>query len=124
MRVLIIDDEADIRRVARLSLARIGGMDVSDAANGLEGIERAAAEEPDAILLDVMMPGLDGPATLHALRADPRTAAIPVVFLTAKAMPDEVARLLAMGVRGVLNKPFDPMTLPAELRAALGPARP
>lgn len=122
--MLIIDDEADIRRVARLSLARIGGMDVSDAANGLEGIERAAAEEPDAILLDVMMPGLDGPATLHALRADPRTAAIPVVFLTAKAMPDEVARLLAMGVRGVLNKPFDPMTLPAELRAALGPARP
>lgn len=124
MRVLIIDDEADIRRVACLSLARIGGMDVSDAANGLEGTEKAAAERPDAILLDVMMPGLDGPATLHALRADPRTAGIPVVFLTAKAMPDEVARLLALGVRGVLNKPFDPMTLPAQLRAALGPPAP
>jgi two-component system OmpR family response regulator len=122
--VLIIDDEADIRRVARLSLARIGGMDVSDAANGLEGTEKAAAEQPDAILLDVMMPGLDGPATLHALRADPRTAAIPVVFLTAKAMPDEVARLLSLGVRGVLNKPFDPMTLPAQLRAALAPGPP
>ena len=124
MRVLIIDDEADIRRVAHLSLARIGGMDVLDAASGVEGAAKAAAEAPDAILLDVMMPGLDGPATLHALRADPRTAAIPVVFLTAKAMPEEVARLLAMGVRGVLNKPFDPMTLPAQLRAALEPARP
>jgi len=124
VRVLIIDDEADIRRVAHLSLARIGGMDVLDAASGVEGAAKAAAEAPDAILLDVMMPGLDGPATLHALRADPRTADIPVVFLTAKAMPDEVARLLAMGVRGVLNKPFDPMTLPAQLRAALEPARP
>lgn len=124
MRVLIIDDEADIRRVARLSLARIGGMDVLDAASGAEGTQKAAAEAPDAILLDVMMPGLDGPATLHALRADPRTAGIPVVFLTAKAMPDEVARLLALGVRGVLSKPFDPMTLPAQLRAALEPARP
>jgi CheY-like chemotaxis protein len=122
--VLIIDDEADIRRVARLSLARIGGMDVLDAGSGAEGTEKAAAEAPDAILLDVMMPGLDGPATLRALRADPRTADIPVVFLTANAMPDDVARLLAMGVRGVLNKPFDPLTLPAQLRAALEPARP
>jgi CheY-like chemotaxis protein len=122
--VLIIDDEADIRRVAHLSLARIGGMDVLDASSGIEGAAKAAAEAPDAILLDVMMPGLDGPATLHALRADPRTADIPVVFLTAKAMPDEVARLLAMGVRGVLNKPFDPMTLPEQLRAALERPRP
>jgi CheY-like chemotaxis protein len=122
--VLIIDDEADIRRVARLSLARIGGMDVLDAGSGAEGTEKAAAEAPDAILLDVMMPGQDGPATLRALRADPRTAAIPGVFLTANAMPDDVARLLAMGVRGVLNKPFDPLTLPAQLRAALEPARP
>jgi CheY-like chemotaxis protein len=124
VRVLIIDDEADIRRVARLSLAKIGGMEVLDAAGGAEGTEKAAAEAPDAILLDVMMPGLDGPATLRVLRADPRTAGIPVVFLTAKAMPDEVARLLAMGVRGVLSKPFDPMTLPAQLRAALDSARP
>jgi two-component system, OmpR family, response regulator len=124
VRVLIIDDEADIRRVARLSLARVGGMDVLDAPNGTEGARKAAAEVPDAILLDVMMPGLDGPATLHALRADPRTAAIPVVFLTAKAMPEEVARLMAMGVRGVLNKPFDPMTLASQLRAALAPKHP
>ena len=124
MKVLIIDDEADIRRVARLSLVKIGGMEVLDAASGAEGTRTAAAETPDAILLDVMMPGLDGPATLHALRADPRTAAIPVVFLTAKAMPEEVRRLLAMGVHGVLNKPFDPMTLPSQLRAALAPARP
>ena len=124
MKVLIIDDEADIRRVARLSLVKIGGMEVLDAASGAEGARTAAAETPDAILLDVMMPGLDGPATLLALRADPRTAGIPVVFLTAKAMPDEVRRLLAMGVHGVLNKPFDPMTLPSQLRAALEPSRP
>jgi CheY-like chemotaxis protein len=124
MKILIIDDEADIRRVARLSLVKIGGMEVLDAASGAEGARTAAAETPDAILLDVMMPGLDGPATLDALRADPRTAGIPVVFLTAKAMPEEVKRLLAMGVRGVLNKPFDPMTLPSQLRAALEPARP
>ena len=124
MKVLIIDDEADIRRVARLSLVKIGGMEVVDAASGAEGARTAAAETPDAILLDVMMPGLDGPSTLLALRADPRTAGIPVIFLTAKAMPEEVRRLLALGVRGVLIKPFDPMTLPSQLRAALEPSRP
>jgi CheY-like chemotaxis protein len=70
-----------------------------------------------------MMPGQDGPTTLAALRANPATASIPVVFLTAKALPDEVRRLLSLGVRGVLNKPFDPMTLPTELKAALaGPS--
>ena len=120
MKVLLIDDEDDIRKVARLSLARVGKMDVCDAAGGLEGIRRAQEEKPDVILLDVMMPGLDGPSTFAALRSNPQTADIPVVFLTAKAMPAEIERLKGLGARGVLIKPFDPMTLPAQLRAVLG----
>lgn len=120
MKILIVDDEADIRRIARLGLSRVGKMDVSEAGNGAEGIERARAERPDVVLLDVMMPAMDGPATLAALQADPATAGIPVVFLTAKAMPSEVERLKGLGAAGVLTKPFDPMTLAAELRAILG----
>jgi CheY-like chemotaxis protein len=119
VRVLIVDDEPDIRRIARLSLARLGGMEVIEASNGDEGLRQARDERPDAILLDVMMPGRDGPSTLAALRSDPGTAAIPVVFLTAKAMPAELERLRSLGAVGVLTKPFDPMTLAADLRAAL-----
>jgi CheY-like chemotaxis protein len=122
VKVLIIDDEDDIRRIARLSLVRVGGLDVIDARDGPTGVALAESDQPDVVLLDVMMPGLDGPATLAALRASDKTAGIPVVFLTAKAMPDEIARLYGLGVRGVLQKPFDPMTLPAQLKAALGDA--
>ncbi len=120
MKVLIIDDEDDIRRIACLSLSRVGKMEVVDASGGPEGVKKAASERPDAILLDVMMPGLDGPATLSALRSNPATAGIPVVFLTAKAMASEIERLLGLGARGVLTKPFDPMSLPQELLACLG----
>ena len=122
MKVLVIDDEPDIRRIARLGLTKVGKMDVVEASNGTEGLARAKAERPDAILLDVMMPGLDGPSTLARLREDPDTAAVPVVFLTAKAIAAEVDRLRALGAAGVLTKPFDPMTLARELRAALGMA--
>ena len=117
--MLLIDDEEDIRKVARLSLARVGKMEVAEAAGGLEGLRKAGEDPPDVILLDVMMPGLDGPSTLAALRSNPETADIPVVFLTAKAMPAEIERLRAMGVRGVLVKPFDPMTLAAQVRAVV-----
>jgi len=120
MKVLIIDDEDDIRRIACLSLSRVGKMEVVDASGGPEGVRKAASERPDAILLDVMMPGLDGPATLSALRSNPATAEIPVVFLTAKAMASEIERLLGLGARGVLTKPFDPMSLPQELKSCLG----
>lgn len=120
MKVLIIDDEPDIRGIARLSLTRVGGMEVLEAAGGEEGVRLAAAHRPDAILLDMMMPIMDGPATLAALREDPAAASIPVVFLTAKAMEAEIDRLKAMGARGVLTKPFDPMALPALLLAILG----
>jgi CheY-like chemotaxis protein len=120
MKVLVVDDEADIRQVARLALGRVGGMQVVDTGRSDEAVDLAAREKPDAILLDVMMPGLDGPGALGALRADARTEAIPVVFLTAKAMPAEIQRLRALGAVGVLTKPFDPMTLAAALRAILG----
>jgi CheY-like chemotaxis protein len=122
MKVLLIDDEPDIRRVARLGLTRVGGMEVVEASSGAEGLVKAREERPDAVLLDVMMPGLDGPSTLARLREDPATAGVPVVFLTAKAMAAEVDRLKALGAAGVLTKPFDPMTLARDLRAALGMA--
>jgi len=119
MRILIIDDEADIRRIAHLALGRVGAMDVLEAPSGAEGLRKAEDNRPDAILLDVMMPGLDGPSTLAALRSNPATAGIPVIFLTAKAMLSELERLRGLGAAGVLTKPFDPMTLAGHVRAAL-----
>jgi CheY-like chemotaxis protein len=117
VKVLIVDDETDVRRVARLCLTRVGRMDVLDAASGPEAIGVALIEHPDAILLDVMMPAMDGPSTLAALRANPVTAAIPVIFLTAKSLASEIARLRSLGVAGVLTKPFDPMAFAGEVRA-------
>jgi CheY-like chemotaxis protein len=119
MKVLIIDDEDDIRRIAKLALGKVGRMEVVEASSGTEGVRKAQEERPDAVLLDVMMPGLDGPSTLAALRASEATARIPVVFLTAKAMASEVERLRGLGARGVLTKPFDPMKLASSLRSIL-----
>lgn len=119
MKALIIDDEEDVRYVARLSLGRVGGMTVIEAANGEEGLALAHSESPDFILLDMMMPGMDGVATFRALQASSRTSAIPVVFLTARAMKSDVQRLKDLGARGVVLKPFDPMTLASEIRTIL-----
>jgi CheY-like chemotaxis protein len=123
VKILIIDDEDDIRKIARLSLARVGGMEVVDASNGPDGVRKAEAERPDAILLDVMMPGMDGPATLAMLRAGEATCKIPILFLTAKAMTTEIERLRALGAVAVLTKPFDPMLLPKQVRQALEEAK-
>ena len=117
MKVLIIDDDPDIRSIARLSLSRVGGMDVIEAASGLEGVPKAQDEKPDVILLDMMMPTMDGLETLAALRSQPATARTPVIFLTAKALGDEVERMAALGAAGVLIKPFDPRTLSEDVRA-------
>ena len=117
LKVLIIDDDEDIRMIARLSLSRVGGMEVVEAACGADGVRKAQSEKPDVILLDVMMPAMDGSATLAALRSQRETAATPVIFLTAKAFGSEVERLKALGATGVLIKPFDPRTLPTEVRA-------
>jgi CheY-like chemotaxis protein len=118
--LLLIDDDDDIREIAQLSLELGAGWTVLTASSGGEGIDVARDKQPDAILLDVMMPALDGPATLAKLREDERTARIPVVFLTAKARPSERDRLAGLDVAGVLAKPFDPMTLADQLRSALG----
>lgn len=118
--VLLVDDDDDIRTIGRISLGTVGGFRVLQAASGTEAIEVARTERPDVILLDVMMPDMDGPMTLRRLREDPVTQGIPVIFLTAKIQPDDVQRYLALGAVGALAKPFDPMALPAEVRALLG----
>jgi CheY-like chemotaxis protein len=119
VKVLVVDDEDDIRRIATLSLATVGGMDVCEASGGAAGVARAREQRPDVVLLDMMMPGMDGVETFHALQGDPETARIPVVFLTAKAVASEAERVRGLGARGVLVKPFDPMTLPRMLRGLL-----
>lgn len=119
MKVLIIDDEDDIRSVAALSLGILGGLEVVEADSGKEGVSKAASEQPDVILLDMMMPGMDGPSTLAALRQNNDTNTIPVIFLTARAMHNEVERLKQMGAKGILTKPFDPTSLAAQVRSIL-----
>jgi CheY-like chemotaxis protein len=118
--VLIVDDEDDIREVAQASLELVGGWEVLTASSGREGIERAAAERPDAILLDVMMPDLDGPSTFQHLQANPVTRDIPVLLLTAKVQTADRVHFQGLGVAGVLAKPFDPMRLASDVAAALG----
>jgi CheY-like chemotaxis protein len=117
VKILVIDDDADIRAIVRMSLSHIGGMDVTQAASGVEGVRKAREENPHVILLDMMMPGMDGVATLAALRSQPATALTPVIFLTAMAGEHEVERLTALGAAGVLIKPFDPHTLADDVRA-------
>jgi CheY-like chemotaxis protein len=118
-RILIVDDEDDIREVAQVSLELVGQWEVLTAASGRDGIQTARSAQPDAILLDVMMPDMDGPSTLAQLQADPETRDIPVVFLTAKAQAADRNRLAGLGAAGILTKPFDPLKLAADVAAAL-----
>jgi two-component system alkaline phosphatase synthesis response regulator PhoP len=118
--ILLIEDEDDIREVAQASLELTRGWDVYAAGSGLEGLAIALERQPDAILLDVMMPDLDGPGTFAELKKNAATADIPVVFLTAKVHTAERERFLDLGARGVLAKPFDPMTLGADVARLLG----
>jgi CheY-like chemotaxis protein len=119
-RILIIDDEEDIRDVAALSLETVAGWDVMVASSGAQGIARAIEHQPDAILLDVMMPGMDGPTTFRELRNNPVTAKIPVLLLTAKVQATDQRRFADLGVEAILFKPFDPMTLSTQIAAVLG----
>lgn len=109
--IVYVDDEPDIRQIVQIALGLAQGLTVHTAASGAQGLQLAREVQADLVLLDVMMPGLDGPGTLAQLRADAQIAATPVVFMTAKAMPQEVARFHAMGAAGVIAKPFDPMQL-------------
>lgn len=119
-KILLVDDEADIRTVGRLSLSTLGSWEVVEASNGPEGIERATLEQPDLILLDVMMPGMDGPTTFGKLRTNANTKHIPVIFMTAKVQKHEIERYMKLGAKGVISKPFDPMSLPKEIIAITG----
>jgi CheY-like chemotaxis protein len=118
--VLIIDDEEDIRQVAALSLETVAGWNVTTATSGADGIRRAIEQRPDAILLDVMMPGMDGPTTFQHLQQDLRTRSIPVLLLTAKVQGADQRRFADLGVAAVLSKPFDPLTLAQQISFALG----
>jgi CheY-like chemotaxis protein len=116
-RILYVEDEEDIRMVGEMSLADVGGFEVRACATGPEAIAAAEGFAPDLLLLDVMMPGMDGPTVLRTLRGLPATAATPAIFMTAKIMPAEVAELKAAGAIEVVPKPFDPMTISDHLRA-------
>jgi CheY-like chemotaxis protein len=112
-RILYVEDEPDIQAVARIALEAVGGFQVLVCNSGQEALCAAPAFAPQLILLDVMMPGLDGPGTLAALRAQPELKETPVVFMTAKAQASEVSRYRQIGALGVITKPFDPMALSA-----------
>jgi len=115
-RILCVEDEDDIRVVVRLTLQSVGHFTVKSCASGAEALAVAEEFAPDLILLDVMMPTADGPATLLGLRALPGLAETPVVFMTALSDPEDVARLTALGAAGVIAKPFKPMSLPGKIR--------
>lgn len=119
-RVLIIDDEDDIREVAALSLEATADWVILTASSGKEGIRVAAAEKPDAILMDVMMPEMDGPTTFKQLQLNPETKGIPVVLLTAKVQGVDQRRFAGLGVAAILFKPFDPLTLSSQIADVLG----
>jgi CheY-like chemotaxis protein len=116
----MIDDEPDIREVAQTGLEVIGGWEVSTAGCGSDGLARAAAERPDAILLDMMMPEMDGSEVFRRLRADETTRSIPVVFLTAKVQAADQRFLRELGAEGMIAKPFDPLLLADEISRVLG----
>jgi CheY-like chemotaxis protein len=122
LRVLHIDDEPDILDVAGASLGLDPEIEVRGCGSGADGLAAAAEWRPDLILLDVMMPVMDGPETLKHLQGNPRTADIPVVFMTARAQAREIDHFKSLGAAGVITKPFDPMTFAASARSYLHPA--
>jgi len=113
----MVDDEPDIRKIGLVSLRSVGKWTAVAASSGEEALQLAPREKPDLILLDVMMPGMTGPDVLARLRANPETANIPIIFMTAKVQKSEVEGYRALGAAGVISKPFDPMQLPAQIRA-------
>lgn len=110
-KVMYVEDEPDIRTIASMTLEAMGQMEVLTCESGAVALEKAADFGPDLILLDVMMPGMDGPTTLKKLRELPEFDQVPVIFMTAKAQPAEIEALRALGATGVIPKPFDPMQL-------------
>lgn len=116
-RILMVEDEPDIQAVAKVALETVGGLQVEMCNSGKEALDRVLSSAPDLILMDVMMPGMDGPSTLQTLRANPATSGFPVIFMTAKVQSHEIARFINLGALGVIAKPFDPMTLASTIRS-------
>lgn len=113
--ILYVDDEPDLRELVKLALTLRPDLHVYTCESGERALELLPRIEPDMLLLDAMMPGTDGPSTLQRIRADAAFASLPVVFVTAKAMPEEIARLGSLGAIAVLTKPFDPLRLADDL---------
>jgi CheY-like chemotaxis protein len=119
-KIMAVEDEPDIRMVLEVALRDVAGFELEVCSSGARALEVGPSFQPDLILLDVMMPEMDGPQTLEALRKLPETGDTPIIFLTAKVQPQEVARLREMGAIGVIAKPFDPMSLADEVRQVWG----
>ena len=117
-KILVVEDDDDIRTILKVALEKIGGFTVRACRSGAEGLAAVTEFAPQLVLLDVMMPGMDGPTVFSGLRGRPDTATLPVIFLTARAAPSDIARLRALGALDVLTKPFDPMTLHEQVKAA------
>jgi len=114
-KILFVEDDPDIQMVAQLALEAVGGYTVQMCSSGKEALAVAEQFAPDLILLDVMMPGMDGPTTLIELRKKPSLTQTPVIFMTARVQRHEIEQYLAMGAADVISKPFDPMTLSAQV---------
>jgi CheY-like chemotaxis protein len=119
-RILVIDNEEYIQEVAKICLETVAGWDVQTASSGKEGISKAEAFQPDAILLDVMMPDMDGPTTFEKLQANPTTRDIPVILLTAKIQASDRRRYAELGLKDAIAKPFSPLELAGQVAASLG----
>lgn len=115
-KILYVEDEPDIAQVAKLALEAVGGFTIESCENGKVALEKGPAFAPDLVLMDVMMPEMDGPTALVAMRQVPELKDVPVIFMTAKVQPAEIAEYKEMGAVDVIPKPFDPMTLAEKVR--------
>jgi len=115
-KILYVEDQEDIQEIAKLALVNLGGYNVKICSSGEEALKEMESFNPDLFLLDVMMPNMDGPQTLCEIRKNTAFAKTPVIFMTAKVQPEEISEYIALGIVGVINKPFDPMTLANEIR--------
>ena len=123
IKILYAEDEEDIQIIAKIALEELGGFEVKYCNNGKEVLDNIEAYQPDLLLLDVMMPGMDGPATLQKIRENPAYTKIPAIFMTAKIQPNEIVQYREMGVVDVIAKPFDPMKLAESVRLGLEKSR-
>ncbi len=121
MKILIVDDDPTALLVASMALSHVGGFDVLQATCGRDAVQYAREQMPDAILMDIVMQDIDGPDVVKLLQTQPETSRIPVILHTARSDPAEIRILVSLGVKGVIEKPFDPMALPGEVKRILGP---